>query len=410
MSQKIRRKTFIFTIIILSVYILILSLNFEMAKNKGMLPLLFLFVGIGFEIIRIHSPFVKNTKVDFSGGMIIYIISAYILNPFYASLVAAISAITPKIHLIRKIPSIKYIFNFSQIGIATFVASYIMSKINSLTLSVISGIAIYLLLNHAFVSAVLTFETQESFFSNIKKLFLFLLPNLLFIFPSTLIILVLYKYIGFISFPLSIGLLISVQAGIYYRKLYEESKIESMIALLKSLEERDNYTYTHSKQVSEYSYKIAKKLGLKEPHCERIKTAALFHDIGKIGISDHILNKPGTLSDREFEIIKKHPVKSWELLKTIKRFEKHEALWVKFHHERMDGKGYPEGLRGNEIPLESRIIAVADIYDALTTDRPYRKALTPTEAIELMKNLAGKAVDSKIFSVFVNALKEEGKI
>ena len=76
----------------------------------------------------------------------------------------------------------------------------------------------------------------------------------------------------------------------------------------------------------------------------------------------------------------------------------------------MDGKGYPEGLRGNEIPLESRIIAVADIYDALTTDRPYRKALTPTEAIELMKNLAGKAVDSKIFSVFVNALKEEGKI
>jgi len=410
LSRKISRKTLVFSILIFILYIYILMKGFKAEKNEGILPLLFMLVGVGFELIRIHSPFMKNTNVDFSGGMIINTISAYILNPFYASLVAAVSSIAPKIHLIRKIHIVKYIFNFSQIGITTFVTSYVMSKVDSLTLAVITGLSVYLFLNHIFVSTVLTFESEEDFLGNLKKLLMFSFPNLLFIFPATLIILVLYKYVGFISFPLSIALLVSVQAGIYYRKLYEESKIESMIALLKSLEERDSYTYSHSKRVSDYSYKIARRLGLKKTHCERIKTAALLHDIGKIGIPDYILNKPATLSDREFEVIKEHPVKSWELLKTIKRFEKHEALWVKLHHERIDGSGYPGGLKEDEIPIESKIIAVADIYDALTTDRPYRKAMSPKEAVELMRKLAGKAIDPKIFETFVKILEEEGKL
>jgi putative nucleotidyltransferase with HDIG domain len=167
-------------------------------------------------------------------------------------------------------------------------------------------------------------------------------------------------------------------------RLYEERKelfIQTSFALATAIEKRDPYTGGHTKRVLDYSLQIGKALGLRGKELEGLKISAILHDIGKIGIPDSILAKPASLTREEFEIIQGHPVIGAEILKEIKGMEKIVNA-IKYHHERWDGKGYPENLKGEEIPLWARIIAVADTFDALTTSRPYRKRISEREALE----------------------------
>ncbi|HOJ88883.1 MAG TPA: HD-GYP domain-containing protein, partial [Pseudothermotoga sp.] len=170
---------------------------------------------------------------------------------------------------------------------------------------------------------------------------------------------------------------------------------------VKSLELKDSYTSGHSERAAQLSYMIAKRLGLSEKICNRIKTACLLHDVGKIGVPDYILNKPEKLSDDEFKMIKSHSTKSEELLRTVSVFKNKEAKWVRHHHERWDGLGYPDGLKGEEIPLPSRIIAAADIYEALTSARPYREAFAKQDAIAMIKEMSGTVLDPKIAEILI---------
>ncbi len=181
----------------------------------------------------------------------------------------------------------------------------------------------------------------------------------------------------------------------YFNK-NEEEIIESFIV---ALETRDIYTKGHSQRVAYYSKVIAEAIGLPEEKQMRIYTAGLLHDIGKIGIPDYILLKPELLTDQEYEIVKYHPLFSYYILKEIGRF-KDIAEMVKYHHERCDGSGYPDGKVCDEIPLESRILAMADIFDALTTKRPYRGSIPPEEAIHMLE----------IESVDGNILKKAGDV
>ncbi len=167
-------------------------------------------------------------------------------------------------------------------------------------------------------------------------------------------------------------------------RLYEEKKelfIQTSFALAIAIEKRDPYTGGHTKRVLDYSLHIGKSLGLRGKELEGLKISAILHDIGKIGIPDSILAKPTALTEREFKKIQEHPVIGAEILGGISGMER-IAKTIKHHHERWDGKGYPENLEGNEIPLWSRIIAVADTFDALTTSRPYRKKINEKEALE----------------------------
>ncbi len=209
---------------------------------------------------------------------------------------------------------------------------------------------------------------------------------------------------------------VSIQNGL---KKYELSAHKALI--LKDLKElfyktiksisfaldaKDPYTHGHSLRVTLYSLILANNLGLSDELLEEIETAGLLHDIGKIGIPQSILCKPGKLTDEEFEIMKNHPVQGEKMIGSIKKL-KIIANWLRTHHERWDGRGYPSGLKGEEIPISARIIALADTYDAMTSTRSYRKALEHEVAIEEIKICSGSQFDPALAELFV---KLEDKI
>jgi len=380
---------------------------------EGLGPsLVFLSMAVGFEMFETGIMEGSGSRIIISGGMAANVVAALILNPFESSAVAALSVCISRVHRLKRSP-VKYVFNVSQIGLSTFLISRLSDYLGLegiwVVLTPVTSSLLYTLLNVTFVSLAAHLSGSGDFRRFFRRTIPIPFYNSIFAVPAVTSIVILYEYAGFITVPIALGLLFSVNVGLYYRRLYEDAKIENLKILAKSLEERDEYTYGHSQKVAEISEKIARRLGYSEKHIERIKTAALLHDIGKIGIPDSVLRKTGKLSEEEFEEIKKHPVKGWEILSGIKRFQKKEALWVKHHHERMDGSGYPDGLSGEEIPIESRIIAVADVFDALTSDRPYRKAMGVGEALRVMERMKGKAIDGKVFEV-LKELIEEGKI
>jgi len=161
------------------------------------------------------------------------------------------------------------------------------------------------------------------------------------------------------------------------------------------------------KDIAEYSVEIAKKLGLSDNDIENIRKAALLHDIGKLCVPDHILMKPGKLSEEEMEVIKKHPSNGAKIIESVEPL-KHIREIIKYHQAWFDGSGYPDGLRGEEIPLGARIVAVADAFGAMTTDRPYRKALTMEQAVKELKKDAGTQFDPHLVEIFISILEEKG--
>ncbi|MEA5093699.1 hypothetical protein SDC9_87212 [bioreactor metagenome] len=175
--------------------------------------------------------------------------------------------------------------------------------------------------------------------------------------------------------------------------------------LLDKSEQKDVYTYNHSNRVQDYSVKIASKLGLSGEINYTIALASLFHDVGKYFIPDEILNKASKLSDEEFNYIKKHSTYSSELLHG--KFIEDISKIVEAHHERLDGSGYPKGLKGDEIRIEAKIIAVADSYDAMTSDRAYRNAMSPEEAMSELKICIGTFYDKEIVLALEQILIEE---
>lgn len=185
-----------------------------------------------------------------------------------------------------------------------------------------------------------------------------------------------------------------------------QNLIEAIFAFAKTIEVKDRYTGEHVESTVHYATEIAKALGLYKDETERIKQAAMLHDLGKIGISEKILLKETKLSKKEFDIIKKHPQIGVDIIRPIKFLHSIISL-IFYHHERWDGKGYPSGLRGEDIPIGARIIAIADVYQALISDRPYRKALSKAEAVKTIKNGAGTQFDPHIVRVFLKILKKE---
>jgi len=166
----------------------------------------------------------------------------------------------------------------------------------------------------------------------------------------------------------------------------------SIQMLAGAVDEKDPYTRGHSDRVTRYSLMIAKEMGLPAPFMETLQISAQLHDVGKIGIEDRILKKPGALTAEEFEVMKTHTTKGANILRPVTQLA--EMLpGIELHHEALDGRGYPYGLKGEQIPLLARLIAVADTFDALTTNRPYQTAHTPEEAMKIIQNLAGKRLD-----------------
>jgi len=189
-------------------------------------------------------------------------------------------------------------------------------------------------------------------------------------------------------------------------KLNKQSKqglTESIFAFAKTLELKDHYTGEHVENTVQFATGVAKELNLPKEEVEMIKQAAMLHDLGKIGISENILLKKGKLNKKEFEEIKKHPQIGADILRPIQFL--HDLIpFIFYHHEHWNGKGYPSGIRGEDIPLGARVIAIADVYQALISDRPYHKAFSKNAAIDIIKKASGSQFDPRVVSAFLRVV------
>ena len=184
----------------------------------------------------------------------------------------------------------------------------------------------------------------------------------------------------------------------------ERMTTQSITTFANALDAKDPYTEGHSERVSAYSTRMARELGLSEEEIDNIRLVALLHDIGKIGVPDSVLKKPGRLTDEEFGLMKQHTVVGSEIIKDINSIPG-VVIGARYHHERYDGRGYPDGLKGEEIPFIARIIAVADAFDAMTSNRIYRKHLTTEQVFSELEKGAGSQFDPVIAQLLIDMLK-----
>ena len=189
-------------------------------------------------------------------------------------------------------------------------------------------------------------------------------------------------------------------------KRTNESLIEAIFAFAKAIELKDHYTGEHVERTVQYSTRVAKALGLSKEEIEHIRQASVLHDLGKIGISEKILRKRTKLNFKERDQIRRHPQIAADILRPIHFLHSIIPL-ILYHHARWDGRGYPHSLKREDIPIGARIIAIADVYQALISDRPYRKAFTRKQAIRIIRNGSGTQFDPHIVNVFVNILNQE---
>jgi HD-GYP domain-containing protein (c-di-GMP phosphodiesterase class II) len=198
-------------------------------------------------------------------------------------------------------------------------------------------------------------------------------------------------------------LLANAENHMYRHKVYERSSLRSKTIdiIMRTLFEKSNREMMHSRRVSEICRDIAAHMDFSEADVNQIKTAGLIHDIGKIGIDERILNKDERLNPDEWEQMKRHPEGGWRIVSSVSEFSD-LSQFILCHHEKWDGSGYPNGLKQEEIPLEARIIAIADAYDAMTNERSYHQALSKENAIMEIRRCSGTQFDPKVVAVFIN--------
>jgi putative nucleotidyltransferase with HDIG domain len=202
--------------------------------------------------------------------------------------------------------------------------------------------------------------------------------------------------------------------GRYVQQLRQAAQVNrdlfigSLRSFVAAIDAKDPYTRGHSERVAAVSRVIARSLGLAEEVQHKIWIGALLHDVGKIGVEDQVLRKAGKLSDQEFEQMKAHTVIGAEIMSQIEQLREMVPA-IRSHHEAWNGRGYPDGLRGEQIPLYARIVGVADTFDAITTNRPYQKAYSLQFAVETITRLTGSRFDAKIVTAFLRAF-EAGEV
>lgn len=199
---------------------------------------------------------------------------------------------------------------------------------------------------------------------------------------------------------------ISLENARLHRHL-QENYLALVMSLVEAVEIKDRYTRGHSELVARFSVAIGRRLGLERDELEEIERGALLHDVGKIGIDEAILNKPDRLTDEEYDVIKQHPVYGAQILEPIPHLAAARDIVLQ-HHERMDGTGYPEGLTSDEICVGARIVAVCDVFEGVTSNRPYRKPMKPAEVMELLREEAGPKLDPDCVEAFIAVYEETG--
>lgn len=304
----------------------------------------------------------------------------------------------------------KSLFNGSQYAISAFFSGLVFQQLGGygfhwnepiFYLAVGISIIVYFFGNFLLVLGIVSLSSGVPLSSLWKQDVNGILLQYFALFPFSLLLYFVYTYVGYIGIAL---FFLPLLVARYSFKLFVDTKrmhLELLQALTAAVDAKDPYTRGHSARVADLALRIADHLRLSGKQKEVIEYAAILHDVGKIGITDAILGKPGRLSPEEYRIIQEHPLIGYKIVRGVD-FLRQVAEVILAHHERCNGKGYPCGKREEEIPLEARIVAAADVFDALTSERPYRRAYTIAEALGIMENEERGHFDPRVLA----ALKE----
>ncbi|NLK71483.1 MAG: HD domain-containing protein [Clostridiales bacterium] len=403
-------------IIILTVVAIFLSAY--IAYNYALPNIFTILFWIALAAVSESLVIVIPSGIGLSVSFAVALATIIIYGPFLAIIVSASSFLLCLNDFknfglyIFKTPIYKTLFNISGLiisaGIASLAFLHSGGAIGQFNLfPTILSILIYALINTVLFSVLMVLlHNRKSIFYTWKNNYLGVFLNLFSIGLIGIILALAYMSYGAGVVVLFVGPLLIAR---YYFKLYLNIKstyMDTISALNKLLEARDTYTSGHASRVQKYAEMLGNHIKLSDEKIENIKIAALLHDIGKVGISDSILKKPFSLSVDEYEEIKKHASLGAEIIEGVD-FLKEIAVIVEQHHERYDGTGYPKGLKGNEILTEAAILAIADVYDAITTERPYRHALTKEEAIKELEKNAGTQFEPDLTHSFLQILENK---
>jgi len=329
---------------------------------------------------------------------------AFLAPPWQAGLIAFLG------FPLRKEPWEKQVFNRAQLGLSTVAAS-LAAHLLSPPLSVVLAFLAYFGVNTLSVLAL--FQAMglpvRSLWERGMKPFAW---SYLGIGPYAYLLARLYQRpvatgSGFLDLLLGLAPAFYLYFAWRSQKELLESVERTVLAMVRTLEAKDPYTAYHSERVGAIALHLADKLGLSEADKEAIRMGAALHDLGKVGVPDAVLLKEGGLSPGEWERMRLHPEIGAIILEPLRERFASVLPLVLHHHERLDGRGYPHGLKGEEIPFLARVLAVADAYEAMTSDRPYRKALSPEEALRRLEEGAGTQFDPKVVAAMREALAED---
>ncbi len=316
-----------------------------------------------------------------------------------------------------EMPFYKMLFNCSQLAISIGIAGEVFYNLNgdlshfTLVQNIVPlflAVIVYFTINSLLLSIVISLSSNTSIFEMWNSLVKSFAINYLSL--ASIGILIAFVQIKFGWMPVFL-FLIPLLLARYSFQLYAQVKDlyrTTILALAEAVDAKDPYTRGHSDRVSKYAEKIGKKLNFSPVEMDKLVFSSILHDIGKIGIPDSILKKKDKLTEEEYNIIKTHPVEGEKIIKTIPHLKDVGEI-IRHHHERIDGTGYPDGLRDGEIPVISKIISICDSYDAMTSDRPYRKGLSKEEAIKELKKYSGTQFDKELVEIFIEILKEEDR-
>jgi len=368
----------------------------------------FTILGIVSDSSFLPNPRIASARVGSSVVFIPFLAAAMLFAPPWPMAIALVTGLVSQV-IVRRKSLIRAVFNTAQymlgVGLGGLVYRALGGHVgfDSIQLNLqafLALVVVFFVVNHGAVSLAVSFTTDTSPREAWRGIAGGLLPYDMI--SSSLAIVLAFLYIKF-QIP---GLIVLVLPLFFVRHMYrmnlqlERANRELLELMVKAIEARDPYTSGHSVRVSEYARSMAREFGLPAKHVDDIATAALLHDVGKIHEDfAPLLRKAGRLTPEERMLMQAHPIRSADLASTIAEFRGRVQTDIRNHHENYDGTGYPDGLIGEAIPIGARIIMVADTLDAMTTDRPYRKALTLSRALEELIRYAGRQFDPKLVNL-----------
>lgn len=413
--NKLIFKIYMGAVILMGVMISIQGLL--MAPTYGVINIMgYVLLMIIAESLAIQMGDNTTISIGFAVGLTSVILFSPIVSGFvvFLGFLFHIVKIDGKYEHLLNTSFLKRIFNCSANAITAFLASAALQGISILLphmkvlelniIGTIVAMLVYVSLNIIIYSLLFAVIMNKPVILMIYE-YKWLIPKFFGVAP--LGVLMAMAHVQFQIFGVLLffaPLLLARFTFIQYMKM-KEVYIKTINSFTKAIDAKDKYTVGHSERVAEYAIRLARTMNYNESDLNDLRTAALLHDIGKIGISDEILNKPGRLSDDEYTEIKRHPEVGEEIISEI-YFLKDASAVLRHHHESYDGSGYPDGLKGDEIPLEAAIITVVDAYDAMTSDRSYRKALTHEQAMKNLVDASGKQFNPRVVDAFIELMSK----